>query len=137
MVQAFCVVSRGVNVGKLVREQQGAFYGPLRIAAGLLRRGGTRPSAFVRFVYPRLRALRGRAPFPMEVFSRKAIEGWLPAYARGSMSVLDVPHYQTAPARRGEYARRFQRGIQGAVPLRSKFRESDRQAASRGPGAPP
>lgn len=117
-VRAFVDASAGRNARQLLAKYRGEWYGAMRVAVGLMRQGGLRPSAFVRFVYGRVRILRGRAPYPQEVFARKAVEAWTSEYQRRAVNFLRTAHYEAAPDRRRDYESRFLLGMKGPQPRR-------------------
>lgn len=108
MVVAYKEFVRGdVRVGQLLRRIDGDWR-HVRLMASDLMDEGLSGSAFVRHVCEGVRALRGRDPWPSEVFSQKGFPAWLRSYKTSGEAGLSLPGYVATQERRDAHLARVE-----------------------------
>jgi hypothetical protein len=107
MVVAFKEATGGRNMRPLLERIDGPWRPIVKQVAGLLMDEGMSGAAYVAFVCARVRAKRGRVPYPAEVFSLKSAEGWMREYRADAAGWLPAAGYQATPERRAEHEARW------------------------------
>ena len=109
MVVAFKTCVGGARVARFVdRVEAPDFRHVLRLMASDLMDEGMSGGAFVRHVCGELRRLRGRDPWPSEVFSMKSLAAWLPSYRASGAIAAESPGYLATPARHRAHRERVE-----------------------------
>jgi hypothetical protein len=93
----------------LVKKYRTTWRKMLTSTAEKLRALDISPDAYVSHVVVQFRKLRGRLPFPQQVFGPKAVDGWMRSYLAASPGEIRPLVYKATDERRRAYALRFRR----------------------------
>lgn len=100
LVVAFKVETEGRGFAKLRERIEGPWRHVVRLLATDLLDEGISPAGFVACVAAGVRRLRGRDPWPAEVFSAKALPRWLEEYRKSGASWIGGEGYVATAERR-------------------------------------
>lgn len=100
LVVQFKVETGGRGFGKLRERIEGPWRHVVRLLATDILDEGLSPAGFVACVAAGVRKLRGRDPWPAEVFSPRALVVWLGEYRRSAASWIGSEGYVATEERR-------------------------------------
>lgn len=100
LVVTFKVETGGRGFSRLRERLDGPWRHVVRLLATDLLDEGISPAGFVACVAAGVRRLRGRDPWPAEVFSPRALPVWLGAYRRDAASWIPGEGYVATEERR-------------------------------------
>jgi hypothetical protein len=104
MIVAYKEATDGRNMGALMERIDGAWESRVKEVVGLVMDEGMSGRTYVAFACKQVQELRGRVPFPSEIFSVKSAVNWLRAYRKDAAGLIDMPAYVASDERRRLYA---------------------------------